>query len=219
MTRSSQNRRARHEAARWAGKSCGGACGHGDLFLIGLGLEAARWPTRNIDKAERTVVPLDAIRRGKGLNDDENLWRFDRSFQHPGRGGAASSLIVIMHGWVLMPMIWPIWLIRCRCGFWGGLLCSQCSRSCSMNLPDGNGSILPTPRMVCRRRLDHRNSRAGCGSGLGIGMDAVALKGFSQGGMMSLHCGLHMSARPRAVVSFSGALGSMRRRRTKLRPR
>ena len=33
-----------------------------------------------------------------------------------------------------------------------------------------------------------------------------ALLGFSQGGMMSLHCGLHMAQRPQAVVSFSGAL-------------
>ena len=37
-------------------------------------------------------------------------------------------------------------------------------------------------------------------------MAAVALTGFSQGGMMSLHCGLRMPARPAAIVSFSGAL-------------
>jgi len=37
-------------------------------------------------------------------------------------------------------------------------------------------------------------------------MEAVALTGFSQGGMMSLHCGLRMPARPAAIVSFSGAL-------------
>ena len=30
---------------------------------------------------------------------------------------------------------------------------------------------------------------------LGLGMEAVALTGFSQGGMMSLHCGLRMRAR------------------------
>ena len=41
---------------------------------------------------------------------------------------------------------------------------------------------------------------------LDLDMTAVALTGFSQGGMMSLHCGLHMADRPQAVVSFSGAL-------------
>ena len=34
----------------------------------------------------------------------------------------------------------------------------------------------------------------------------MALTGFSQGGMMSLHCGLHMQVKPGAIVSFSGAL-------------
>ena len=37
-------------------------------------------------------------------------------------------------------------------------------------------------------------------------MDAVALTGFSQGGMMSLHCGLGTAPAPAAIVSFSGAL-------------
>ena len=41
---------------------------------------------------------------------------------------------------------------------------------------------------------------------LGLEMSAVALTGFSQGGMMSLHCGLRMAPRPAALVSFSGAL-------------
>ena len=35
---------------------------------------------------------------------------------------------------------------------------------------------------------------------------ALALAGFSQGGMMSLHCGLRHAAPPAAIVSFSGAL-------------
>ena len=35
---------------------------------------------------------------------------------------------------------------------------------------------------------------------------ALVLAGFSQGGMMSLHCGLAMDPPPAAIVSFSGAL-------------
>jgi phospholipase/carboxylesterase len=35
---------------------------------------------------------------------------------------------------------------------------------------------------------------------------ALILAGFSQGGMMSLHCGLRLNPAPAAIVSFSGAL-------------
>ena len=47
---------------------------------------------------------------------------------------------------------------------------------------------------------------AAAASALGLDNNASALMGFSQGGMMSLHCGLRMAEKPAAIVSFSGAL-------------
>ena len=41
---------------------------------------------------------------------------------------------------------------------------------------------------------------------LGLGGDAVALAGFSQGAMMAMHCGLRRNPAPRAVLAYSGAL-------------
>ena len=35
---------------------------------------------------------------------------------------------------------------------------------------------------------------------------ALVLAGFSQGGMMALHCGLRLRPAPSAIISFSGAL-------------
>ena len=35
---------------------------------------------------------------------------------------------------------------------------------------------------------------------------ALVLAGFSQGGMMALHCGLRLNPAPAAIISFSGAL-------------
>ena len=41
---------------------------------------------------------------------------------------------------------------------------------------------------------------------MNLSPSALALAGFSQGGMMSLHCGLRQNPAPAAVISFSGAL-------------
>ena len=129
-------------------------------------------------------------------------------FNTPARGGAASSLIVIMHGWGadaddLADLAYPMSLRFPGAAFF----VPNAPDPCSMNPagrqwfdladtsdgPVAAGSIIETAVLAAAAEL-------------GIGMDAVALTGFSQGGMMSLYCGLHMSARPRAVVSFSGAL-------------
>lgn len=40
----------------------------------------------------------------------------------------------------------------------------------------------------------------------GLGMDSIALIGFSQGTMMALHVGLRLTPAPKAVVGYSGAL-------------
>lgn len=41
---------------------------------------------------------------------------------------------------------------------------------------------------------------------LGLGPDAVALMGFSQGAMMALHAGLRRRVPPRGLLAYSGAL-------------
>ena len=41
---------------------------------------------------------------------------------------------------------------------------------------------------------------------LGLPADAVAIMGFSQGAMMTLHCGLRRHPVPRGLLAFSGAL-------------
>jgi len=40
----------------------------------------------------------------------------------------------------------------------------------------------------------------------GLGLENVALIGFSQGGMMALHTGMRLQTSPAGIVSFSGAL-------------
>ena len=41
---------------------------------------------------------------------------------------------------------------------------------------------------------------------LSLSLPSMILAGFSQGGMMSLHCGLRLKPAPAAIISFSGAL-------------
>ena len=129
-------------------------------------------------------------------------------FNAPARGGAASSLIVVMHGWGadaddLADLAYPMSLRFPGAAFFVPNAPDPCSvnpagrqwfdLADTADGPVGAGSIIETAVLAAAAEL-------------GIGMDAVALTGFSQGGMMSLHCGLRMSSRPRAVVSFSGAL-------------
>ena len=129
-------------------------------------------------------------------------------FTEPARGGDASSLIVIMHGWGadandLADLAYPMSLRFPGAAFF----VPNAPEPCSMN-PMG------------RQWFDLADSTAGPAAAgalieqsveaaideLGLEMSAVALTGFSQGGMMSLHCGLRMAPRPAALVSFSGAL-------------
>ena len=129
-------------------------------------------------------------------------------FAAPARGGDASSLIVIMHGWGadandLADLTYPMSLRFPGAAFF----VPNAPEPCSMN-PMG------------RQWFDLADSSAGPAAAgelieqsveaaideLGLEMAAVALTGFSQGGMMSLHCGLSITPRPAAVISFSGAL-------------
>ena len=126
----------------------------------------------------------------------------------PARGGAPSSLIVIMHGWGadaqdLADLAYPMSLRFPGAAFF----VPNAPEPCSMNpmgrqwfdLADTDAGPAAAGEMI-------EQSVATAIEELGLGMEAVALTGFSQGGMMSLHCGLRMPARPAAIVSFSGAL-------------
>ena len=134
--------------------------------------------------------------------------QLDGLFTAPARGGEASSLIVIMHGWGadahdLADLAYPMSLRFPGAAFF----VPNAPEPCSMN-PMG------------RQWFDLADSTAGPDAAgrlveeaveaaveeLGLDMAAVALTGFSQGGMMSLHCGLRLASRPAALVSFSGAL-------------
>ena len=129
-------------------------------------------------------------------------------FAAPARGGDASSLIVIMHGWGadandLADLAYPMSLRFPGAAFF----VPNAPDPCSMNpmgrqwfdLADSTDGPATAGVMI-------EQSVAAAIDELGLDMAAVALTGFSQGGMMSLHCGLRMAPRPAAVVSFSGAL-------------
>ena len=61
-----------------------------------------------------------------------------------------------------------------------------------------NGPIMAAP-FIDNALTDALNT-------LNLGRSALALAGFSQGGMMSLHCGLRQTPAPAAIISFSGTL-------------
>ena len=129
-------------------------------------------------------------------------------FTPPARGGTPSSLIVILHGWGadgndLADLARPLAVRFPGAAFF----VPHAPDPCSMN-PMGrqwfdiddrvNGPAVAAP-------IIDAAVAAACAE-LDLSTDAVALMGFSQGGMMSLHCGLHADHPPAAVVSFSGAL-------------
>jgi phospholipase/carboxylesterase len=129
-------------------------------------------------------------------------------FNEPARGGMPSSLIIIMHGWGadasdLADLAYPMSLRFPGAAFF----IPNAPDPCSMNpmgrqwfdLADTTDGPTAAARLI-------EESVAAAIAELKLDMTAVALTGFSQGGMMSLHCGLHMADRPQAVVSFSGAL-------------
>jgi len=129
-------------------------------------------------------------------------------FTPPARGGNAASLIVIMHGWGadandLADLAYPMSLRFPGAAFF----VPNAPEPCSMNPMGRQWFDLAdsTAGPVAAGTLVEQAVRAAT-EDLGLEMSAVALTGFSQGGMMSLHCGLRMDPRPAAVVSFSGAL-------------
>ena len=129
-------------------------------------------------------------------------------FIPPARGGFASSLIVLLHGWGadgndLADVAYPISVRLPGAAFF----VPNGPAPCKLN-PAGrewfdvddrvNGPVEAAPI------IDKAVSLAL--SELDLLPAALALAGFSQGGMMSLHCGLRQNPAIAAIVSFSGAL-------------
>ena len=129
-------------------------------------------------------------------------------FIPPARGGQASSLIMLLHGWGadgndLADLAYPISVRFPGAAFF----VPNGPSPCKMN-PAGrewfdiddrvNGPVAATPVIVA--------AITAALAELNLPASALALVGFSQGGMMSLHCGLRHAAPPAAIVSFSGAL-------------
>ena len=129
-------------------------------------------------------------------------------FIMPARGGIASSLIILLHGWGadgndLANLANPISIRFPGAAFF----VPNGPAPCKMN-PEGrewfdiddrlNGPIMAAPFID--------NALADALDTLNLSASALALAGFSQGGMMSLHCGLRLTPAPAAIISFSGTL-------------
>ncbi|MDB3891931.1 hypothetical protein N9368_02325 [Alphaproteobacteria bacterium] len=129
-------------------------------------------------------------------------------FKEPARGGNPSSFIMILHGWGadgadLADLAMPIAMRFPGAAFF----IPDAPDPCTMN-PAGrqwfdiddrvNGPVLAAPCI--------ETALAAARDAFDLPASATALTGFSQGGMMALHCGLHMDNAPAAIVSFSGAL-------------
>lgn len=129
-------------------------------------------------------------------------------FIAPARGGMASSLILLLHGWGadgtdLANLAHPISVRFPGAAFF----VPDGPAPCKMN-PAGrewfdiddrvNGPIMAAP--FIDKALDEALNI------LNLSSSALALAGFSQGGMMGLHCGLRQIPPPAAIVSFSGTL-------------
>ena len=129
-------------------------------------------------------------------------------FIPPARGGEASRLIILLHGWGadgndLADLAYPISVRFPGAAFFVPNGPSPCKVNPAGrewfdidNRVDGPVAAAPVIDAAITVALATLNLPA----------SALALAGFSQGGMMSLHCGLRHAAPPAAIVSFSGAL-------------
>ena len=126
----------------------------------------------------------------------------------PARGGSATHLMLLLHGW----------------GADGNDL-ADLAQPYAMRFP-GMAFFVPNGPDPCKMNPAGREwfdiedrvngpdyaapviqtAITGLLKDLQLSGSELILAGFSQGGMMSLHCGLRLSPAPAAVVSFSGAL-------------
>lgn len=129
-------------------------------------------------------------------------------FVPPAHGGAATHVMLLLHGW----------------GADGNDL-ADLARPYAMRFP-GMAFFVPNGPDPCKMNpagrewfdIDDRvngpdyaapviqTAITALLTDLRLSGSALILAGFSQGGMMSLHCGLRLNPAPAAIVSFSGAL-------------
>ena len=129
-------------------------------------------------------------------------------FVPPAHGGAATHVMLLLHGW----------------GADGNDL-ADLARPYAMRFP-GMAFFVPNGPDPCKMNpagrewfdIDDRvnvpayaapviqTAITALLTDLRLSGSALILAGFSQGGMMSLHCGLRLNPVPAAIVSFSGAL-------------
>ena len=129
-------------------------------------------------------------------------------FIPPARGGFANSLIVLLHGWGadgkdLADVAYPISIRLPGAAFFVPNGPAPCKANPAgrewFDIDDKvNGPVDGAPIL--------NEAIALALSDLNLSPSELALAGFSQGGMMSLHCGLRQASPIAAVVSFSGAL-------------
>ena len=139
---------------------------------------------------------------------DRRFGELSGPFVDPARGGKVSSLIIMLHGWGadgndLADLAYPFSLRFPGAAFF----VPHAPEPCPMN-PAGrqwfdiedrvNGpyDAAPTIQIAIAALL----------TDLELVESDLVLAGFSQGGMMSLHCGLRLQPAPAAIISFSGAL-------------
>ena len=129
-------------------------------------------------------------------------------FVPPAHGGAATHVMLLLHGW----------------GADGNDL-ADLARPHAMRFP-GMAFFVPNGPDPCKINpagrewfdIDDRvngpdyaapviqTAITALLTDLRLSGSALILAGFSQGGMMSLHCGLRLNPAPAAIISFSGAL-------------
>lgn len=126
----------------------------------------------------------------------------------PAHGGAATHVMLLLHGW----------------GADGNDL-ADLARPYAMRFP-GMAFFVPNGPDPCKMNPAGREwfdiedrvngpdyaapviqtAITGLLKDLRLSGSELILAGFSQGGMMSLHCGLRLNPTPAAIISFSGAL-------------
>ena len=129
-------------------------------------------------------------------------------FIPPARGGIERSFVMILHGWGadgndIASIALPISVRLPGAAFFapnGPNLCKMnpCGREW-FDIDDKiNGPVKAAPII--------NDAIAAALDELSLPSTAMSLAGFSQGGMMSLHCGLRHKTPLAAIISFSGML-------------
>ena len=156
------------------------------------------------------VVVFEAVNpdNGRLIVETRNFGDLTGPFVAPAMGGNPTSLIILLHGWGsdgndLVNLAHPISVRFPGAAFFVPNGPTRCKINPAgwewFDIDDREKG--PT---VAAPFID--NAIADALETLDLSPSKLVLAGFSQGGMMSLHCGLRQTAPPAAIISFSGAL-------------